>query len=82
MNSPSPEIDDRRGDMPGRRRASIRKPAPEIVEEVKRRKPSSGMPDGPAREHAGIPCVGETCRDKIEPAFARGAPHPASCAAT
>ena len=45
---------------------------PEVVEEVKWRKPSS--PGGvPVWSHGGIVCTGETYKDKVKLTFARGA---------
>ena len=45
---------------------------PEVVEEVKWRKPSN--PAGvPVWSHAGILCTGETYKDKVKLTFARGA---------
>lgn len=45
---------------------------PEVVEEVKWRKPSN--PSGvPVWSHAGIVCTGETYRDKVKLTFTRGA---------
>jgi hypothetical protein len=53
-------------------RCLIREADPEIVEEVKWRKPSN--PGGvPTWSNAGIVCTGETYRDKIKLTFARGA---------
>jgi hypothetical protein len=53
-------------------RALIREADPDAVEEVKWRKPSN--PAGvPVWEHAGMICTGETYRDKVKLAFARGA---------
>ena len=45
---------------------------PEVVEEVKWRKPSN--PAGvPVWSHAGIICTGETYKDKVKLTFAKGA---------
>ena len=55
-----------------RMRRLIREADPEVVEDVKWRKPSN--PDGvPVWEHAGLICTGETYRDKVKLTFARGA---------
>ena len=78
-DSPSRLIDakiaalgDWRGEMLARVRALIKEADPEIVEEVKWRKPSS--PSGvPVWEHDGIVCTGETYKDKVKLTFARGA---------
>jgi hypothetical protein len=45
---------------------------PDVVEEVKWKKPSS--PDGvPVWSHDGIICTGETYKDKVKLTFAKGA---------
>ena len=50
----------------------IREADPDVVEEVKWRKPSN--PGGvPTWSHAGIICTGETYRDKVKLTFAKGA---------
>jgi hypothetical protein len=46
---------------------------PQVVEEVKWRKPSNAMSGVPVWEHAGIICTGETYKDKVKLTFARGA---------
>jgi hypothetical protein len=52
-------------------RALIKEADPQVVEEVKWRKPSN--PAGvPVWEHAGILCTGETYKDKVKLTFARG----------
>ncbi len=61
-----------RGAMLARLRQLIREADPEIVEEVKWRKPSN--PAGvPVWSHAGIVCTGETYKDKVKLTFAKGA---------
>ena len=61
-----------RGEMLARVRALIQAADPEVVEEVKWRKPSN--PAGvPVWEHEGILCTGETYKDKVKLTFARGA---------
>ncbi|WP_419827989.1 DUF1801 domain-containing protein [Sphingomonas sp.] len=63
---------DWRSSMLGRLRLLIMQADPEIVEEVKWRKPTN--PDGvPAWSHHGLVCTGETYRDKIKLTFASGA---------
>jgi hypothetical protein len=63
---------DWRGAALARVRRLIHEADPDIVEEVKWRKPSN--PAGvPVWEHAGIVCTGETYRDKVKLTFARGA---------
>jgi hypothetical protein len=55
-----------------RARSIILAADPDIVEEVKWRKPSN--PDGvPVWSRAGIICTGETYKDKVKLTFARGA---------
>ena len=66
------QLDDWRGAMLARLRALIREADPEIVEQVKWRKPSN--PSGvPVWEHDGIVTTGETYRDKVKLTFASGA---------
>jgi hypothetical protein len=63
---------DWRGAALAKVRRLIREADPEVVEEVKWRKPSN--PGGvPTWSHAGIICTGETYRDKVKLTFARGA---------
>ena len=77
--SPSRSIDAKiaelggwRGEALARMRKLIREADPDIVEEVKWRKP--GNPSGvPVWEHAGILCTGETYKDKVKLTFANGA---------
>jgi hypothetical protein len=53
-------------------RRLIREADPEVVEEVKWRKPSN--PSGvPVWEHSGMLCTGETYKDKVKLTFAYGA---------
>lgn len=78
-DSPSKLIDaklqamgDWRGAALARARRLIREADPDVVEEVKWRKPSN--PSGvPVWEHAGILCTGETYKDKVKLTFAYGA---------
>jgi hypothetical protein len=63
---------DWRGSVLARIRRLIREADPDVVEEVKWRKPSN--PSGvPTWSHAGIICTGETYKDKVKLTFARGA---------
>ena len=78
--SPSQLIDARiaalgdwRGETLARIRALIKEADPDVVEEVKWRKPSNAMSGVPVWEHAGIICTGETYKDKVKLTFARGA---------
>ena len=58
--------------MLDRVRRLIREADPDIVEDVKWRKPSN--PAGvPVWEHDGLICTGETYRDKVKLTFAKGA---------
>jgi len=63
---------DWQGKMLARIRKLIEQAAPEVVEEVKWKKPSN--PAGvPAWSHDGIICTGETYKDKLKLTFAKGA---------
>jgi hypothetical protein len=46
---------------------------PDVVEEVKWRKPSNAMRGVPVWSHDGIICTGETYKDKVKLTFAKGA---------
>jgi len=64
--------DDWRAVTLARVRALIREADPQVVEEVKWRKPTN--PAGvPCWSHAGLICTGETYKDKVKLTFARGA---------
>ena len=66
------QLGDWRGDLLARIRKSIKKSDPQVVEEVKWRKPSN--PSGvPVWSHSGILCTGETYKDKVKLTFANGA---------
>jgi hypothetical protein len=67
------ELGDWRGEMLARVRKLIKQADPEVVEEVKWRKPSNSMLGVPVWEHAGIICTGETYKDKVKLTFAKGA---------
>ena len=77
--SDSAEIDaklatmgDWRGAALARVRRLIREADPDVVEEIKWRKPSN--PGGvPTWSHAGVICTGETYKDKVKLTFAQGA---------
>ena len=65
-------MNDWRGAMLAQLRRLIREADPDVVEEVKWRKPSN--PAGvPVWSHAGIICTGETYKDKVKLPFANGA---------
>ena len=66
------ELSDWRGETLARVRALIKEADPDIVEEVKWRKPSN-MLGVPVWEHDGIICTGETYKDKVKLTFAKGA---------
>jgi hypothetical protein len=78
-DSPSQLIDARikalgdwRGETLGRVRKLIKEADPEIVEDVKWRKPSSPL-GVPVWEHDGIICTGETYKNAVKLTFAKGA---------
>ena len=86
-DSPSQLIDakikepsDWRGETLARLRALIQQADPEVVEEVKWRKPSNSMLGVPVWSHAGIICTGETYKSAVKLTFAKGAslPDPSS----
>jgi len=79
-DSPSDLIDARikklgdwRGETLARVRSIIKQADPEVVEEVKWRKPSNSMLGVPVWEHDGIICTGETYKAVVKMTFARGA---------
>ena len=67
------ELSDWRGETLARVRALIREADPDVVEEVKWRKPSNSMLGVPVWEHAGIICTGETYKTVVKLTFAKGA---------
>jgi hypothetical protein len=68
-------IDDWRGPVLARMRDLIRDADPDVVEEIKWRKPSN--PAGvPTWSHDGIICTGETYKGKVKLTFAKGAKLP------
>ena len=66
------ELGDWRGEMLSWLRALVKAADPEVVEEVKWRKPSNSMLGVPVWSHDGIICTGETYKDKVKLTFARG----------
>jgi len=68
-----------RGETLARMRALILDADPEMIEEVKWRKPSNGMAGVPVWSHDGIVCTGETYKTAVKLTFAQGAglPDPA-----
>src|SRR5207247_3200630 len=82
-DSPSQRIDARikelkcwRGETLARIRNLIKQADPEVVEEVKWRKPSNAMAGVPVWSHAGIICTGETYKNVVKMTFAKGASLP------
>jgi len=67
------KLGDWRGETLARVRALIKQADPEVVEEVKWRKPSNSMLGVPVWEHDGIICTGETYKNAVKMTFARGA---------
>ena len=65
-------LGDWRGATLAHMRRLIKEADPDVIEEVKWRKPSNPL-GVPTWQHAGIICTGETYRDKIKLTFARGA---------
>src|SRR5919109_3893718 len=66
------DLGDWRGEMLSRLRALIKQADPEVVEEVKWRKPSN--PAGvPVWSHDGLICSGETYKTIVKLTFAKGA---------
>src|SRR5205823_1476574 len=79
-DSPSPLIDARikelsdwRGETLARIRRLIKQADPEVVEEVKWKKPSNAMVGVPVWSHAGMICTGETYKNVVKMTFAKGA---------
>ena len=69
------DLDDWRGQKLAQIRDLIHAADPDVVEEVKWRKPTS--PNGvPVWSHDGIICTGETYKDKVKLTFAQGASLP------
>ena len=67
------KLGDWRGETLARVRALIKQADPDVVEEVKWRKPSNGMLGVPVWEHDGILCTGETYKAAVKLTFANGA---------
>jgi hypothetical protein len=66
------KLNDWRGAALARVRAVIKAADPDVIEDVKWRKPSN--PAGvPVWEHDGLICTGETYKDKVKLTFANGA---------
>jgi hypothetical protein len=67
------KLGDWRGETLARVRALIKEADPQVVEEVKWRKPSNSMLGVPVWEHDGIICTGETYKAVVKLTFANGA---------
>jgi hypothetical protein len=67
------ELSDWRGETLARIRILIKQADPEVVEELKWKKPSNSMLGVPVWSHAGIICTGETYKTVVKMTFARGA---------
>ena len=67
------EPSDWRGETLARIRILIKQADPEVVEELKWRKPSNSMAGVPVWSHAGIICTGETYKNVVKMTFAKGA---------
>jgi hypothetical protein len=67
------KLGDWRGETLARVRKLIQEADPDVVEEVKWRKPSNAMLGVPVWEHAGIICTGETYKAAVKLTFAKGA---------
>jgi hypothetical protein len=67
------KLGDWRGETLARVRSIIKQADPEVVEEVKWRKPSNSMLGVPVWEHDGIICTGETYKAIVKMTFAKGA---------
>ena len=67
------KLSDWRGEALARVRGLIKEADPDVVEEVKWRKPSNSMLGVPVWEHDGIICTGETYKAVVKLTFARGA---------
>src|SRR5262245_20543537 len=67
------KLGDWRGETLARIRTLIRQADPDVVEEVKWRKPSNAMLGVTVWEHDAIICTGETYKAAVKMTFARGA---------
>ncbi len=66
------ELDDWRGEKLSHLRDLIRRADPEVIEDVKWRKPTNPM-GVPVWSHDGMLCTGEAYKDKVKLTFASGA---------
>jgi hypothetical protein len=67
------ELRDWRGGTLARIRSLIKQADPDVVEEVKWKKPSNAMRGVPVWSHAGMICTGETYKSVVKMTFAKGA---------
>ena len=67
------DLSDWRAETLARIRMLIKQADPEVVEEVKWRKPSNSMLGVPVWSHAGMICTGETYKNVVKMTFAKGA---------
>src|SRR4051794_23912990 len=67
------EPSDWRAERLARIRMLIKQADPEVVEELKWRKPSNAMAGVPVWSHNGIICTGETYKNVVKMTFAKGA---------
>ncbi|MCE9564226.1 MAG: DUF1801 domain-containing protein [Planctomycetes bacterium] len=67
------DVSDWRGVTLARIRLLIQQADPEVIEEVKWRKPSNSMQGVPVWSRAGIICTGETYKNVVKLTFAKGA---------
>jgi len=67
------KLGDWRGETLARVRKLIHEADPDVVEEVKWRKPSNAVLGVPVWSHAGIICTGETYKSVVKLTFAKGA---------
>ena len=78
--TPAEQIDARikelpgwRGDVLSRIRHLIKHAEPDVVEEMKWKRPSNSMLGVPTFSHDGLICTGETYQDKVKVTFYKGA---------
>jgi len=67
------QLGDWRGEVLGRLRRLILGADPDVVEDIKWRKPSNDMRGVPAWSKDGLICTGEPYKDKVKLTFAKGA---------
>lgn len=72
INARIEQLGDWRGEKLSHLRDLIHRADPEVVEDVKWRKPSNPL-GVPVWSHDGLLCTGETYKDKVKLTFARGA---------